>query len=45
LAVQLCTLPWLGVVADEVRAAPTVAVMRLAGRLGVDPQALDRYGE
>lgn len=45
LAVQLCTLPWLGFVPDEVRSAPPVAVARLAGRLGVDPQALDRYGE
>src|SRR5450759_3515989 len=26
LAVQLCTLPWLGFVPDEVRAAPPVAV-------------------
>jgi hypothetical protein len=45
LAVQLCTLPWLGFVPDEVRSAPSVAVVRLAGRLGIDPQALDRYGE
>lgn len=30
LAVQLCTLPWLGFMPDEVRAAPPVAVMRLA---------------
>ena len=45
LAVQLCTLPWLGFVPDEVRAAPPVAVMRLAGRLSVDPDALAGYGE
>lgn len=45
LAVQLCTLPWLGFVPDEVRSAPLVAVARLAGRLGVDPQALESYGE
>jgi hypothetical protein len=35
----------LGFVPDEVRAAPPVAVMRLAGRLGVDPRALGSYGE
>lgn len=29
LAVQLCTLPWLGFVPDQVRAAPPVAVARL----------------
>ncbi|MEU4381746.1 Tn3 family transposase [Micromonospora echinofusca] len=45
LAVQLCTLPWLGFVPDEVRYAPPAVVARLAGRLGVDPQALERYGE
>jgi integrase len=45
LAVQLCTLPWLGFVPDEVRGAPPVVVSRLAGRLGIDPGALARYGE
>ena len=45
LAVQLCTLPWLGFVPDEVRGAPPVAVSRLAGRLGIDPGVLARYGE
>jgi uncharacterized protein DUF4158 len=45
LAVQLCTLPWLGFVPDEVRGAPPVAVARLAGRLGIDPGVLARYGE
>ena len=45
LAVQLCTLPWLGFVPDDVRAAPPVAVARLAGRLGVDPGVLAGYGE
>jgi uncharacterized protein DUF4158 len=30
LAVQLCTLPWLGFVPDEVTAAPPAAVTRLA---------------
>jgi hypothetical protein len=37
LAVQLCTLPWLGFVPDEVSSAPPVAVARLAERLGLDP--------
>jgi TnpA family transposase len=45
LAVQLCTLPWLGFVPDEVRGAPPAAVSRLAGRLGIDPGVLARYGE
>lgn len=44
LAVQLCTLPWLGFVPDDVRAAPPVAVARLAGRLDVDPGVLAGYG-
>lgn len=45
LAVQLCTLPWLGFVPDDVRSAPPVAVERLARRLGVDPGVLAGYGE
>jgi TnpA family transposase len=45
LAVALCTLPWLGFVPDEVRAAPPVAVARLAERLTVEPGALAGYGE
>jgi hypothetical protein len=35
LAVQLCTLPWLGFVPDEVSSAPPVAVARLADRLSL----------
>ncbi|GIH97779.1 hypothetical protein Psi01_84090 [Planobispora siamensis] len=34
MLVQLCTLPWLGFVPDEVAAAPAAAVARLAERLG-----------
>jgi hypothetical protein len=34
LAVQLCALPWLGFVPDEVSTAPPVVVDRLAQRLG-----------
>src|SRR5664280_645308 len=32
-AVQLCTLPWLGLVPSEVASAPAAAVARLADRL------------
>ena len=35
LAVQLCTLPWLGFVPDDVVAVPAQAVARLSERLGV----------
>src|ERR1035437_233477 len=44
LAVQLCTLPWLGFVPDAVRAAPPVAMARLGARLKVDPGVLAGYG-
>jgi hypothetical protein len=50
-AVQLCTLPWLGFVPDDVPAAPAAAVARLSERLGipVGPQrhrdrTVDRFG-
>src|SRR5260370_1870075 len=39
MAVQLATLPWLGVVPDEGASAPPAAVARLAGRLGLGPGA------
>ncbi|UBU18658.1 Tn3 family transposase [Nonomuraea gerenzanensis] len=45
MLVQLCTLPWLGFVPDEVAAAPAAAVARLAERLGVGPAALKLYGQ
>ena len=45
MLVQLCTLPWLGFVPDEVRSVPPAAVGRLADRLGVDPAALSLYGQ
>ena len=45
LAVALATLPWLGVVPDEVRAAPAAAVARLAQRLELDPAVLEGYGQ
>ncbi|WP_296370991.1 Tn3 family transposase [Pseudonocardia sp.] len=41
---QLCSLPWLGFVPDEVAAAPVVAVERLAARLGISPAGLAGYG-
>jgi hypothetical protein len=43
-AVQLCTLPWLGFVPDEVAAAPAAGVARLAGRLGIPVGELRGYG-
>ena len=45
MLVQLCTLPWLGFVPDDVTSAPTAAVARLADRLGVVPAALSSYGQ
>ena len=43
-AVQLCTLPWLGFVPDDVAAAPAAVVARLSERLGVPVGALRGYG-
>ena len=43
-AVQLCTLPWLGFVPDEVRSAPVEAVTRLAERLDIRARLLAEYG-
>jgi hypothetical protein len=43
--VQLCTLPWLGFVPDEVTAAPAVAVARLADQLGMAVGELEGYGQ
>jgi hypothetical protein len=34
-AVQLCSLPWLGFVPDDVGSAPLVAVARLSERLRI----------
>jgi Domain of unknown function (DUF4158) len=45
VAVQLCTLPWLGFVPDDVAAAPSVVVARLASQLGLDPGELAGYGD
>ena len=43
IAVQLCTLPWLGFVPDEVASAPSPTVERLCAQLGVAPDALRQY--
>jgi hypothetical protein len=43
LAIQLCVLPWLGFVPDEVKAAPRAAVARIAIQLGVEAGALRFY--
>jgi hypothetical protein len=37
VAVQLCTLPWLGFVPDEVGSVPGAAAARLAEVLEMDP--------
>ncbi len=44
VAVQLCSLPWLGFVPDDVAAAPPAAVSRLAERLGIAAGELADYG-
>jgi hypothetical protein len=43
-AVQLCSLPWLGFVPDDVPAAPAAAVARLSERLGIPVGELRGYG-
>jgi hypothetical protein len=43
LAIQLCTLPWLGFVPDDVTTAPPAAGARLARQLQVAPEDLDGY--
>ena len=43
VAVQLCTLPWLGFVPDDVASAPAHAVHRLAEHLGIPADAISSY--
>ena len=43
-AVQLCMLPWLGFVPDDVTAAPAAAVARLSEKLGIPVGELRGYG-
>jgi TnpA family transposase len=45
VAVQLCTLPWLGFVPDEVSTAPAAAATRLAERLDIPVTELAGYGQ
>ncbi len=45
LAVQLCTLAWLGFVPDDVTAAPPAAVGRLADQLHLGAGVVAGYGE
>ncbi|MBC8989600.1 Tn3 family transposase [Micromonospora chalcea] len=45
VAVQLCTLPWLGFVPDDVAAAPAAVVGRLSQRLRIAMGELRGYGE
>jgi hypothetical protein len=44
VAVQLCTLPWLGFVPDDVAAVPAAVVARLSEKLGIPVGALRGYG-
>jgi hypothetical protein len=44
VCVQLCSLPWLGYVPDDVASAPAAAVARLAERLRLPVGALREYG-
>lgn len=43
LAVQLCTLPWLGFVPEDVSAAPATAVARLSEQLRIPVGELRHY--
>lgn len=45
VAVQLCTVPWLGFVPDDVPSAPAAAVGRLSQRLGVPMGELRGCGD
>jgi TnpA family transposase len=45
LAVQLCTLPWLGFVPDDVAAAPAAAVARLSQQLQIPVGELRHYAQ
>ncbi|RSM93674.1 hypothetical protein DMB42_52410 [Nonomuraea sp. WAC 01424] len=45
MLVQLCTLPWLGFVPDDVASAPSAAVARVAERLVAAAAALRLYGK
>lgn len=44
LAVQLCALPWLGFVPDDVASVPVAVSTRLASQLGISRDRLEGYG-
>jgi len=44
MAIQLCTLPWLGFVPDDVAAVPAAAANRVAVQLGIPIADLAGYG-
>ena len=44
LGLQLCTLPWLGFVPDDLATAPPAALHRVADQLGVDAGVMVNYG-
>jgi len=44
VSIQLCTLPWLGFVPDDVASAPVHAVQRLREHLGIPAATLSSYG-
>jgi hypothetical protein len=44
LGIQLCTLPWLGFVPDDLASAPPPAVRHLADQLGINVGVLVDYG-
>lgn len=39
LSIQLCTLPWLGFIPDEVSGCPPAALAPVAAALGLDPRS------
>ncbi|MFI6458714.1 DUF4158 domain-containing protein [Streptosporangium amethystogenes] len=43
MALQMCTLPWLGFVPEDLAQAPQAAVIRLASQLAVFPGVLEYY--
>lgn len=44
-AIQLCTLPWLGFVPDEITSAPREVVARLSEKLVIGISELREYGD
>jgi hypothetical protein len=44
VAVQLCTLPWLGFVPDDLPSVPAAAVARLSEQLVIPVGELRSYG-